>query len=103
MTTAHRRSLLENTSFEWKNIYLQPLLFQLKARRVLTQDECNKLEVMNGEPHKQKAYLLYLLPRKPDSAFDVLVSLLEAKQCKGLCAKIKENRKFDIMKFYNSF
>ena len=104
MTVDHRRALLENTGSEWKNVHLQPLLIPLKARAVLTDDEYEELKYMNRQKHKQKAYFHYLLVRKPDSAFDVLMSLmdpkqyhhicmsfLEFKQCNRLWAKIEEN------------
>ena len=95
MKSAHRRALSENTSSEWEYLNLQPLLFPLKVRGVLTHNEYNRLISMRHEPDKQKTYLNYLLTRKPDSAFDVLLSVLEKQgpQFYQLRLKIKDNRK----------
>ena len=94
MKSAHRRAL-ENTSSEWEYLNLQPLLFPLKVRGVLTHNEYNRLISIRHEPDKQKTYLNYLLTRKPDSAFDVLLSVLERQgpDFYHLRTKMKDNCK----------
>ena len=95
MTKAHRRALLENTNSEWEHLEPMPLRF-LREFHILTQNEYDKTKSMNLKPYKQKIYLQYLLTRKPDSVFDVLLTELgtQGTRCRRLCAAIKANCKY---------